>query len=71
MKKLGDIMAKLMDVAGNKAMKRAGEVAKQAINNFMLAFQDYEIEYIIADLQLKPNPLQSKGSLQIKMKKRK
>lgn len=59
-----------MDVAGNEAMKRAGEVAKQAITYFMLAFQDYGIEYIIADLQLKPNPLQSKGSLQIKMKKK-
>ena len=63
-------MTKLMNVAGNKAMKRAGEVAKQAIDNFMLAFQDYEIEYVVADLQLKPNPLQSKGSLQIKMKKK-
>jgi hypothetical protein len=71
MKKLGDIMGKLMDVAGNKAMKRAGEVAKQAINNFMLAFQeDYEIEYVVADLQLYPNPLRSKGTLQIKMKKK-
>ena len=39
-----------MDVAGNKAMKRAGEVAKQAIKHFMLAFQDYEIEYVVAEL---------------------
>ena len=63
-------MTKLMDVAGNKAMKRAGKVAKQAIDNFKLAFQDYEIEYVVADLQLYPNPLRSKGSLQIKMKKK-
>ena len=62
-------MGKLMDVAGNKAMKIMGNTARQAIDNFMLAFQDYEIEYIVADLQLKP--LHSKGTLQIKMKKRK
>jgi len=63
-------MGKLMDVAGNKAMEIMGKTAKQAIDKFMLAFQDYEVDYIVADLQLKPNPLQSKGSLQIKMKKR-
>jgi len=61
-----------MDVAGNRAMKIMGKTARQGIDNFMKAFsEDYEIEYIIADLQLKPNPLQSKGSLQIKMKKTK
>lgn len=49
-------------------MKRAGEVAEQAIKHFMFAFQDYEIEYVVADLQLNPNPLRS--SLQIKMKKK-
>jgi len=60
-----------MDVAGNKAMKIMGKTARQAIENFMEAFkEDYEIEYVVADLQLKPNPLQSKGSLQIKMKKK-
>lgn len=64
-------MGKLMDVAGNKAMKIMGKTARQAIDNFMLEFQDYEIEYIVADLQLKPNPFQTKGTLQVKMKKRK
>jgi cephalosporin hydroxylase len=64
-------MGKLMDVAGKKAMKIMGDTARQAIESFMKAFgEDYEIEYVVADLQLKPNPLQSKGSLQIKMKKK-
>lgn len=65
-----DVMGKLMDVAGNKAMKIMGNTARQAIENFMDAFKDYEIEYIVADLQLKPNPLQTKGTLQIKMNKK-
>lgn len=51
-------------------MKIMGEQAKKGIDNFMEAFQDYEIETIVADLQLKPNPFQSKGSLQVKMKKK-
>ena len=51
-------------------MRIMGEQAKKGIDNFMKAFPNYEIEYIIADLQLKPNPLQSKGSLQVKMKKK-
>ena len=59
-----------MDVAGSKAMKIMGNAARQVIDNFMDAFKDYEIEYVIADLQLKPIPIQSKGSLQIKMKKK-
>jgi hypothetical protein len=63
-------MGKLMDVAGNKAMKIMGNTARQAIDNFMDAFKDYEIEYVVADLQLKPNFLQTKGTLQIKMKKK-
>ena len=59
-----------MDVAGNRAMKIMGKTARQAIENFMEAFsEDYEIEYIIADIELKP--LHSKGTLQVKMKKRK
>jgi calcineurin-like phosphoesterase len=62
-------MGKLMDVAGNKAMEIMGKTARQGIDNFMKAFsKDYEIEYIIADLELKP--LHSKGTLQIKMKKK-
>jgi len=51
-------------------MEIMGKQAKKGIDSFMNAFPDYEIEYIIADLQLKPNPLQSKGSLQVKMKKK-
>lgn len=60
-----------MDIAGNKAMKIMGNTARQAIESFMEAFkEDYEIEYVVADLQLKPNPFQSKGSLQIRMNKK-
>lgn len=51
-------------------MENVGKQAKKGIENFMKAFPDYEIEYIVADLQLKPNPIQSKGTLQIKMKKK-
>jgi len=53
-----------------KPFEVMGNISRDAIKNFMKAFPDYEIEYIIADLQLKPNPLQSKGSLQVKMKKK-
>lgn len=63
-------MGKLMDVAGNKAMEIMGNASSKAIENFMKAFPDYEIEYIIADLQLKPNPLKTKGTLQIKIKRK-
>ena len=52
-------------------MKIMGEQAKKGIDNFMEAFQDYEIETIVAELQLKPNPFQSKGALKVKMKRRK
>lgn len=62
-------MGKLMDLVGNKTMEIMGKTARQGIDNFMKAFsKDYEIEYIIADLELKPLP---KGTLQVKMKKRK
>jgi calcineurin-like phosphoesterase len=58
-----------MDVAGNKVMETMGKTARKGIDNFMKAFsEDYEIEYIIADLELKPLP---KGTLQVKMRKRK
>ena len=49
-------------------MKIMGEQARKGIDNFMKAFPDYEIEYVIADLELKPTKI--KGSLQVKMKKK-
>ena len=64
-------MGKLMDVAGNKAMEIMGKTARQGIYNFMKAFsEDYDIEYVVADLRLYPNLLRSKGTLQIKMTKK-
>jgi len=33
-------------------------------------FPDFEIEYVVAELQLSANPLETKSSLQIKMKKK-
>lgn len=59
-----NVMRKLikhpMEILGNKA--------KDAINNFMKAFPEYEIEHIVADLEVKP--IKIKGSLQVKMKKK-
>lgn len=52
-----------------KPMKPMGKKAREAIENFMEAFPDYEIEHIVADLQVKIP--QIKGALQVKMKKRK
>lgn len=45
-----------------------GEQARKGIDNFMKAFPDYEIEHIVADLEMKTTKI--KGSLQIKMKKK-
>ena len=53
-------MKKPMEIMGNKA--------KDAIENFMKAFPDYEIEHVVANLQVKPTKI--KGSLEIKMKKK-
>jgi len=51
-----------------KPMKPIGKKAREAIDNFMEAFPDYEIEYVVADLKV--HIPQIKGSLQLKMKKR-
>lgn len=51
-----------------KPMKPMGKKAREAIENFMEAFPDYEIEHVVADLQVKIP--QIKGSLKIKMKKK-
>jgi hypothetical protein len=52
--------------------KKTGEKAKEAIDDFTEAFQnsDYEIEFIVAELQLSPNPIKNIGTLQIKIKKK-
>lgn len=47
-------------------MKVAGDRARKVIDNFMKAFPEFEIEYVVADLQLKAT--QIKGTLQIKIK---
>lgn len=62
-------MKKPLDVVGDKTMEIAGDKARRAIENFMKAFRDYEIEHIVADLQVKIRGIQ--GTLQIKMKKQK
>lgn len=49
-------------------MELAGNRARHGIENFMKAFPDYEIEYIVADLQVGITKI--KGTLQIKMKKK-
>ena len=46
-----------------------GNQSRNAIENFMKAFPDYEIEHVVANLQVRPTKIQ--GSLQIKIKKRK
>ena len=52
-----------------KPMEIMGTKARDAIENFMKAFPDYEIEHVVANLQVKPTKIQ--GSLEIKIKKRK
>ena len=64
-------MTKIWDVAGDKAMKTAGDKARRGIDNFMKAFPDYEIEHILADIEAGDKIPQLKIALQIKMKKRK
>ena len=54
-------MKRPMEIMGNKA--------RDAIENFMKAFPDYEIEHVIASLDVKLTKI--KGSLEIKIKKRK
>lgn len=51
-------------------LKFAGEKSRKTVDDFMESFEDFEIEYIIADLQLSSNPLKTKGNLQIKIKKK-
>jgi hypothetical protein len=65
-------MKKPWDVIGDKMMKTAGDKAKRGIDNFMEAFQDYEIETIVANLEAggEGNTPQLKIALQIKMKKK-
>ena len=71
-------MKKPWDVMGDRAMKTAGDKARRGIDNFVKAFPDYEVETIVANLEVGgkgkisqlPQP-QLKMVLQIKMKKRK
>jgi hypothetical protein len=44
-----------------------GEKAKKALENFKTAFPDYEIEYLVAELEVKI-PHVGKGSLKVKMR---
>jgi len=52
-----------------RPMEIMGSKARNVIENFMKAFPDYEIEHVIADLDVRPTKIQ--GSLEIKIKKRK
>lgn len=52
-------------------MKTAADKAKRGIDNFMQAFQDYEIETIVANIEARDKIPEIKIALQIKMKKRK
>jgi hypothetical protein len=64
-------MKKPWDFFGDKMMKTAGDKAKRGIDNFMEAFQDYEIETIVANIEAGDKIPEIKIALQIKMKKRK
>lgn len=48
-------------------MKIMGEQARKGIDNFMKAFPDYEIDSVVADLEVRPTKI--KGKLQIKIRK--
>jgi len=64
-------MTKPWDFVGDKAMEIAGKKAKQGIVNFMKAFTDYEVEHVVADIEVAGKIPQLKIALHIKMKKRK
>jgi len=65
-------MKKLRDSLGGKAMKTAGDTARHGIDNFMKAFKDdYEVEHVVAEIEVVGKIPQLKIALQIKMKKRK
>jgi len=63
-------MKKPWDVLGDKMMKTAGDKAKRGIDNFIEAFQDYEIETIIVNIEAGDKIPEIKLALQIKMKKK-
>ena len=63
-------MKKPWDVLGDKMMKTAGDKAKRGIDNFMQAFQDYEIETIVANIETGDKIPEIKVALQVKMKKK-
>lgn len=50
-------------------MEIMGKQARNAIDNFMKAFPEYEIEHVVANLEVKPTKV--KGDLEIKIKKKK
>lgn len=61
----------ILDFLGDTTMETAGKKAKQGIDNFMKAFTDYEVEHIVADIEVAGKIPTPKFVLQIKMKKRK
>lgn len=50
-------------------IKTAGDKARWGIDNFMEAFQDYEIETIVTNIEAGDKIPEIKIALQIKMKK--
>jgi len=51
-----------------RPMEIMGTKARDVIENFMKAFPDYEIEHVIANLELKLTKIQ--GSLEIKIREK-
>jgi len=64
-------MKKPWDILGDKAMEIAGDKARRGIDNFMKAFTDYEVEHVVADIEVVGKIPELKIALQIKMMKRK
>lgn len=52
-------------------MEIAGDKARRGIDNFMKAFTDYEVEHVVADIEVVGKIPELKIVLQIKMMKRK
>ena len=61
----------ILDFLGGNAMKTAGKKAKHGIDNFMKAFEDYEVEHVVVDIEVAGKIPTPKIALQIKMKKKK
>lgn len=57
------------DAVGDKMMEVAGDKAKRGIDNFMKAFTNYELEDVVANIEVTGKIPELKVTLQVKMKK--